>query len=218
MSARCVIWQFEMDYVPWDTPDAMAFGHGEPAMLLRLLDYARSRGLKFQFFVSNRVLRAFPASADATLNEGHALDWLCKHPERVDEAFEFFGRIGHRPGGFLLKAGTRPPVMGLDRFRFAVDVAEEDLAPAYRFFSTRPSLREVIADGGSVSVWAENTRADLQSDAEIVTVGARPQTLAKVDPKLTIFDSLVRASGDRSPTTYGTLVRLKSSPRPEPAQ
>ena len=58
-----------MDYVPWDTPDATEFGHGEPAMVLRLLDMARQRGFKYHFFASNRTLRAFPSSAEAVLND-----------------------------------------------------------------------------------------------------------------------------------------------------
>src|SRR5579871_3660245 len=71
----------DLDYVPWDNPDAAEFGHGEPAVVLRLLDLARDTGCKFHFFASTRVLRAFPATVAAVLDEGHDLDWLCKHPE-----------------------------------------------------------------------------------------------------------------------------------------
>ncbi len=78
--------RIDLDYVPWDTPDAKDFGHGEPAMLLRILEMARHTGLKFHFFASNRVLRAFPANADAVLNDGHDLDWFCKHPEAPGNA------------------------------------------------------------------------------------------------------------------------------------
>src|ERR1044071_3019622 len=109
----------DLDYVPWDTPDATEFGHGEAAAFLRLLDLARSSGYRFHFFASERVLRAFPSEAEAVLNEGHDLDWFCKHPEspeRKDEAIKLLAEIGHKPVGLAIK-GSWPadgPVELLD--------------------------------------------------------------------------------------------------------
>src|SRR5579862_7835748 len=96
----------DLDYVPWDTPDAAEFGHGEPAAFLRLLDLARGGGYRFHFFASERVLRAFPATAEAVLNEGHHLDWFCKHPEslaRREEAMSLFSASGHVVKGLSIK-------------------------------------------------------------------------------------------------------------------
>src|SRR4051812_45936999 len=109
--------RIDLDYVPWDTPDAEEYGHGEPAMVLRLLELARSMGYRFHFFASNRVMRAFPSSPDAILNEGHDLDWYCKHPEtgveRLDEALQLFGLLGHQPLGLSVK-GVWPVQSDLD--------------------------------------------------------------------------------------------------------
>lgn len=115
--------RIDLDYVPWDTPDAEAFGHGEPAMLLRLLEMARASGLRFQFFASNRVLRAFPASPEAVLSDGHDLDWFCKHPSepgaRLDEALRLFREIGHQPIGLALRgAWPADGQVDLSGFRF----------------------------------------------------------------------------------------------------
>src|SRR5436189_6418729 len=104
--------RIDLDYVPWDTPDAVEFGHGEPAAFLRLLDLARGSGYRFHFFASERVLRAFPASAEAVLNEGHDLDWFCKHPEdpaRKEEALRLLAEMGHKPLGLAIK-GNWPAV------------------------------------------------------------------------------------------------------------
>ena len=48
----------DLDYVPWDSPDATEFGHGEPAVLLKLLELGRFTGYKFHFFASNLECRA----------------------------------------------------------------------------------------------------------------------------------------------------------------
>src|SRR5580704_15703809 len=117
--------RIDLDYVPWDTPDAKEFGHGEPAMLLRILELARHTGLKFHFFASNRVLRAFPANADAVLNDGHDLDWFCKHPEapgaRFQDAKAEFTSLGHEPAGFALRAAwpvTVKTFAGIEQMKF----------------------------------------------------------------------------------------------------
>src|SRR5579885_2376669 len=99
--------RIDLDYVPWDTPDAAEFGHGEPAEVLRILDLGRSTGYRFQFFISNRTLRAFPAVAEAVLNDGHDLDWYCKHLEDEDarwpQAAELFESVGHAAKGLAIR-------------------------------------------------------------------------------------------------------------------
>jgi len=79
--------RIDVDYVPWDSAYTAEFGHGEPAMLLKLLDFARINGYEFHFFVSSRVMAALPSALDAILNERHALDWLCRRPATVIEDF-----------------------------------------------------------------------------------------------------------------------------------
>src|SRR5688572_10068872 len=112
--------RIDLDYVPWDTPDAREFGHGEPAILLRLLDLAAAEGVRCHFFMSDRALSAFPTEAEAILNSGHSLDWLCKHPlsfqERYTKALARWEPLGDRPVGFGLRgawpdtaAGIQPP-------------------------------------------------------------------------------------------------------------
>ena len=204
MNRRRVVWQFELDYVPWDTPDANEFGHGEPAMLIRLLDFARRRGLKFQFFASNRVLRAFPASAEAVLNDGHALDWLCKHPERLDEALSLFAPIGHRPTGFAVtKHETLPPDFA--KFKFVSSPIPLDIESIPKFVPIVPALRDWIRLGGTVATWGDAAKSSLESPDELTIIAIRPQTLAKVDPKLTFFDEITQSAVDREPVTFASL-------------
>lgn len=78
----------DLDYVPWDLAYTAQFGHGEPAMLLRLLEFARLHGDQYHFFVSTRVMSALPAAVDAILNERHALDWLCRRPAEFPADYE----------------------------------------------------------------------------------------------------------------------------------
>jgi len=186
--------RIDLDYVPWDTPDAAEFGHGEPATLLRILELARHTGLKFQFFASNRVLRAFPSNADAVLNDGHDLDWLCKHPEaaeqRYAEALNLFAPIGHTPIGFSVKGSwpaDTPLFPGGEELKFLT--ANPGPTPAgLRFFpvDTR-STREAMRSGLTARTWTDLTKAQVREAASrrlpsILSV--RPQVLAKFDPKL----------------------------------
>ncbi|WP_218250556.1 hypothetical protein, partial [Pseudomonas sp. FW305-3-2-15-C-LB3] len=67
------------------------------------MDVARRNGLKYHFFASNRVLRAFPSLGETVLNEGHDLDWLLKHPDRAEETRALFAALGHRGQGFATR-------------------------------------------------------------------------------------------------------------------
>jgi len=186
--------RIDLDYVPWDTPDAAEFGHGEPATLLRILELGRYTGHKFHFFASNRVLRAFPSNADAVLNDGHDLDWLCKHPEagqgRFEEARNLFAIIGHVPIGLSVKGAwpaETPLFAGGESLQFLT--ANPGPSPAeLRFFpvDTR-STREAMRSGLTARAWTDLTKTQVREAASrrlpsILSV--RPQVLAKFDPKL----------------------------------
>ena len=195
--------RIDMDYVPWDTPDAKEFGHGEPAMLLRILELARSTGFKFHFFVSNRVLRAFPSNADAVLNDGHHLDWFCKHPEsqtRFPQALAEFATLGHEPIGFALR-GPWPidlkPFEGMEKLRFLS--APPGPAPdGVRLFPVEGrAVREAARTGVSTRTWTDATKSQIRDAASRnigLTLPIRPQVLARADPKLSHLKELLDLS------------------------
>jgi len=186
--------RIDLDYVPWDTPDAEAFGHGEPAMLLRLLDLARSTGHRFHFFVSNRVLRAFPASAEAVLNDGHDLDWFCKHPvegeQREKEALELFENLGHKPEGLALKSAwpaDREHLIDLSPFRFVASLAGPSPKGVKHFVVEGRSARDAVRAGLTARTWTDSTKSLLREHAsrrKSLITAVRPQVLAKYDPRL----------------------------------
>jgi len=186
--------RIDLDYVPWDTPDAKEFGHGEPAMLLRILELARATGLKFHFFASNRVLRAFPTNADAVLNEGHDLDWFCKHPDvpgaRFAVAATEFAALGHKPIGFSLRTAwptTATPFPGIETMQFISGPAGPVPSNLTLFPVEGRSVREAARTGVSTRTWADATKTQLRDAASRnigLTLPIRPQVLARVDPKL----------------------------------
>lgn len=184
----------DLDYVPWDTPDASEFGHGEPAALLRILDLARHTGYKLHFFISNRVLRAFPTNAEAVLNDGHDVDWLCKHPEaaetRFREARDLFSTIGHVPLGMAIRGSwplEHPTFQGIETLRFLS--AAPGISPAkLKLFpvESRPA-REATRSGMSARAWTDVTKTQLRDAASRnfgLTLVVRPQVLARFDPRL----------------------------------
>lgn len=179
----------DLDYVPWDAEE---FGHGEPAMVLRLLDFARATGVKLHFFVSARSLRAFPTSADAVLGEGHDLDWLCTIPDdpcAFEKASELFRLAGHQPRGFALQANPLP------------DAARE-WAKTFDFMSARgelcldemvchptisPTDVEAVRSGMTSTSWSKEVSKMLQLAAHVTaeaTTCLSGQGLAKLDPSL----------------------------------
>jgi len=191
----------DLDYVPWDTPDAQEFGHGEPAMVLRLLELARVGGYKYHWFASNRVLRAFPAVADAILNEGHDLDWLCKRLDqfeaRFSDALERFALYGVNPQGFALRSQFTPEEAQRtypDSLSF-VSAAAGPAPASLNFFpvTVRPE-RDALRSGQTVRAWGEGVRSVLRQTATLhqsTTLVVRPQVLAKVDSRLSQFRELV---------------------------
>ncbi len=196
--------RIDLDYVPWDTPDAKEFGHGEPAMLLRILELARHTGFKFHFFASNRVLRAFPTNADAVLNDGHDLDWFCKHPEAPDARFGDakieFKTLGHEPTGFALRAAWPANVKtfaGIEQMKFVSGPPGVVPAGLKLFPVEGKSVREIARTGVSSRAWVEATKTHLREAASRnigLTLPVRPQVLARLDPKLTYLRELLELS------------------------
>lgn len=184
--------RIDLDYVPWDTPDGNEFGHGEPALFLKLLDLARLSGDRLHFFISSRVLRAFPSTAEAVLNEGHDLDWFSKHPEEPDarypEAAELFQSIGHTPLGMALRGYWPEDGMVPHGMQF-VSAQGTKGPPRLHFFPVETkSDREAVRAGTSARMWTDSIKAGLRETASrnrAITVCVRPQVLAKFDPKLT---------------------------------
>jgi len=188
MSFLCL--RVDLDYVPWDTPDAHEFGHGEPAAFLRLLELAKHTGDRLHFFISNRVLRAFPATAEAVLNEGHDLDWFCKHPDeketRHEEAQKLFQEIGHTPLGLSVRTqwpenAELPEGM---KFLSSTGQAPEGI---HHFPVDTKSDRDAARNGITTHAWTEGLKSavrDAASRSREVTICVRPQVLAKFDPKL----------------------------------
>jgi len=192
--------RIDLDYVPWDSPDASEFGHGEPAAFLRLLALARTTGFKFHFFISNRVMRAFPAAGEAILNEGHDLDWLCKHPEDANERFReavtLFERLNHVPLGLGVRGAWPPGARfdGIDQLQFIS--ASTGVPPTgLRLFpiDSKP-LRDVFRAGMSVRAWTDSMKTHVRMTAarnQSTTLSVRPQVLAKYDPHLVHYREIL---------------------------
>lgn len=184
--------RIDLDYVPWDGPDASDFGHGEPAVTLRLLDLARDTGCKFHFFASSRTLRAFPAAIGAVLDEGHDLDWLCKHPEsphaRYLDAKGAVEPFGHTFMGLAVREewpqGASAPDAGL---RFISATSGETPANIRLFQTSLTGDRQAIRGGLSIRRWVDELKAAIRQNASRnvgSTVCVRPQVLARYDSSL----------------------------------
>ena len=181
----------DLDYVPWDSPDATEFGHGEPAAILRLLELAKDRQVLFQFFASSRVLRAFPAVPIALVAERHALDWLCKHPEdpeRFALANSLFEEAGIKLLGFAVK-GAWPTDLASPSADLEFLSAFSGPVPAgtHLFPVNVKGDRDAIRYEWSVRKWTDETKSALRtagSKNQSLTLPIRPQVLAKFDPKL----------------------------------
>lgn len=180
--------RWDLDYVPWDTPDAEEFGHGEPAMILRILEFARQQGVRYQFFASNRVLRAFPSLGDAVIDDGHDLDWLCKHPEepglRWDVAQFHFSALGKPPEGIAF----RSPPKGICRAPRGIKWTSGGQAEGAAVFPlTLPAARDSLRAGRTFRAWLEECKAAIEScnaSDSGISVAIHPQVLSRHDPHL----------------------------------
>ncbi len=192
----CIRW--DLDYVPWDSPDAEEFGHGEPAMFLRILELARQRGDRFQFCASNRVLRAFPALGDAVLDDGHDLDWLCKHPEepgmRWEVAKELFASLGKLPEGMAYRRATSTLPTAPVEIRWTSGGSAEG---AISLPLALPPAREVVRSGRSYKAWIEQCLDEIKLRSESpegITVAIHPQMLARLDAQLSGVKTLLETA------------------------
>ncbi len=192
MSFLCV--RVDLDYVPWDTPDAQQFGHGEPAMLLRLLELGRRTGARWHFFASERALRAFPQGADAILNDGHDLDYLAKHPTEPDrwaEAKRLLAAVGHRARGWAIRGPWPeglPAPQGINLFS-----GPPDAAPPGRLFPVAGrSLHEAVRHGSGLRAWLDATLPPILDEGGTLVVS--PQVLARVDPRLAALGEILAAA------------------------
>ena len=193
----------DLDYVPWDTPDAAEFGHGEPAMVLRMPELTRRTGTKIHFFASNRSLMAFPTMVDALLSEGHDLDWYCKHPEDASERFRvsqaIFADLNHQAIGMAIR-GSWPveyqDFPGLDQMQFLSAEPGSKPPSNLAFFPVETRImRQVLQTGSNVRLWTEQVKIQLRERATRnlgVTLAVRPQVLAKHDPKLNHLNEILK--------------------------
>ena len=196
MSFLCV--RVDLDYVPWDTPDADRFGHGEPAMLIRLLEWARRTGLRLHFFASERTLRAFPTEADAVLNDGHDLDYLAKHPAdsaRIEEADRLFAKAGHVVRGWAVRE-VWPPGLPVPSGLEFVSGPPGGEAPVRTFPADGKSLHDAIRAGDSLRTWLDGIVSS-STRTEGTTAVLSPQVLARVDPRLTGLSELLAQAREK---------------------
>jgi hypothetical protein len=188
--------RLDLDYVPWDAANATKYGHGEPAMVIKLLDFARQRGLKFHFFISNRSLRLFPTIADAVLGEGHDLDWFCHYPDDpalFEEAENLFALAGHKIVGLATNLpwpeGEQPAY--LEKIQFIS--APKSPAPLGSVFFPVTAVFEnedlPYNLGANAEIDFEAIKARTESET-VSTLVAAPQFLAKRDPHLQRFETL----------------------------
>ena len=206
--------RIDLDYVPWDTPDAEAFGHAEPAMVLRLLELARKRGVRYHFFISNRSLRAFPALVDCILGEGHDLDWLMKRPDQQDERWDEARRLAEQARtqfrGWAIRGDLPASIPNEIEF-----VSAPVSVHPHTFLTQIPSLREGLRAGQSLGAW-EMAMTERVQTAGHHTVRFHPQVLGHIDPGLKVVTRLVELCSKQGIgiRTLRQLVREDSSARP----
>ncbi len=199
--------RIDLDYVPWDTYDATDFGHGEPAMLLRLLTLARAQGIKFHVFASERVMRCFPTAIDSVLGDGHDLDWLCKKPEefqdRKKQATELLLAHGHELMGVAIRDELPKDTSFLIDCGFeflsslSKTMSDSELYGLVHFPVETAVLREGIREGRTVKSWTESVRLHMRMASSLrknVIVVVRPQVLAKFDPELKAIKDILKFS------------------------
>jgi len=161
------------------------------------LDLARSTGQRLHFFASNRVLRAFPATAEAVLNEGHDLDWFCKHPDEISRTSELgplLIQLGHEMAGMCVRAAWPAGIPSPAGMTF-LSAAPGPCPPGLRLFPVETkSDRDAARNGISARAWTDTLKGQIRDAASrnrSLTVCLRPQVLAKYDPKLAHIRELV---------------------------
>jgi len=170
--------RIDLDYVPWEN----SADSSEPAMLLKLLDFARHTGTKFHFFISTRSLRAFPTSADAILGEGHDLDWLTEHPtlQEFQKAQALFGLAGHK----IVGLATHCEILDHE--------IEEDAGLKFVVGPESLSTQRLIK---FVSHQIDGAH-DIQPES-ITTLKIRPSAFAHTDPNLKALERFVTEASSK---------------------
>lgn len=212
----------DLDYVPWDTPDAREFGHAEPAVVLRMLELAKGTDNRFHFFASTRALLAFPSVTEAVLNEGHDLDWLCKKPEEADVRFQnalpAFEALGYPPIGFACKTTWQAGASfsGLERMQFisANPGPKPEGIPFFPVDLRTP--KEAMRAGLSVKSWSDAVKLQIRetvSRHKGVTLVVRPQVLGRYDPKLVFLQEVLdlAAAVGAKPRTLRSVIQERGS-------
>lgn len=170
-------------------------------MVLRLLDFARTSGLKFHFFASARVLRAFPTAADAILGEGHDLDWLCTDASLrgYEAGLEEFRLIGHKPVGVALES---PGPEWLGNFQFASCSSCVSPGGVLCFPTSSPSDVEAVRSAAGLRAWSESAKSRLEraQGEGGLTLVLHPALQARCDAKLQhVRDICAFAASVRAP-------------------
>lgn len=162
-------------------------------MLLRLLDLGRRTGHRWHFFASERALRAFPAQAEAVLNDGHDLDYLAKHPRdsaRFEEARRLFAISGHHAVGWAFRESwprDAPVPAGID----FLSGPTCEKTPIHLFPVVGRTLRDTARTGGGMRTWLDETKELLNRE---LTAVVSPQVLARLDPRLEGVEELILAA------------------------
>jgi len=135
------------------------------------------------------------------LNDGHDLDWFCKHPEdpekRFQEALALFSMIGHVPLGMSIRGSWPAEVMSFDcieELRFLC-AAPGPCPPGLKLLPMEMrGLREGVRAGLSARAWCDSVKGQLREFAsrnKSIIVPIRPQVLAKHDPKLALVKEVL---------------------------
>ena len=184
--------RIDLDYVPWDADE-----HDEPAMLVRLLDQARSSGWKHHFFASTRTVRAFSPLAESILNEGHDLDWICPRPEHVvadlREASTVFGVHGQALAGAGLISAWPAGLPGPEALRWYSSIDGTGPDDALIFPALWISPKEASRRGFGGEMWGEMVEERVTQTDASVAIRVQPSFLARIDPRLRMLDKLIAA-------------------------
>lgn len=135
----------DLDFVSYE-------GSDHPAVLLRLLQVCRDHGFKVHFFITSRTLRAFPAAAEAILNEGHHLDWWMVGGQT--NANELFARHGIKPEFSLNDEEIT---------RFDGNLVGAEIAHAV-------TLHDLTQNDPRLKDWTARVQAAISSGRKIVTL------------------------------------------------
>lgn len=194
-----ICFRIDIDYVPWDSPDAQEFGHGEPAILLRLFELASKMGPKLHFFASTRTLSAFRSAIATILEEGHDLDWLCKRPDELESRYKraetAISQQNHSFEGFALKEDWNKKFTNVpDVFHFIS--SKNNLAPKEIFLYPvkTTSDREAMRAGLTPQAWTDELKLQMRDAASRrggLTICVRPQVLYRFDPNLAKIKELM---------------------------